>query len=318
MLNTTKTGLVSADLYTITLASGTALYYTDAPQDITINGHTFLAETVAAPAVPGFKRSGMHMGLGLQAEVMEINLLYDAATLMNGVAPAAFTGAGGLDYATVRVDKFLSPSFTDVSKGTVNIFDGVATDIEIASTRITITAATDLIYLNAAFPRNYLLPTCNNSLFDTNCGLLKATWKVAAVAVTTSTRTLIHSNSLGQASGYFALGYIVILTGVNAGLKRNVKKFLSGDVTLLYPLPAACGVGDTYDIYPGCDKTLGSNGCAKFTNTVKFRGYPDVPTPELITMGGNAGAPIDNTGTGMGGGGGTTGPGGSNNNFKVY
>jgi uncharacterized phage protein (TIGR02218 family) len=311
--------LVKADLIGITLASGTSIYLTDAPVNITVNGHTYLC-AVEAGSVPGFRRGPTRMAIGLQAETLDVTLLYDPDTLISGQAPGAFANAGGFDYATVRIDKFLSTDFATVTNGTINLFDGVITDVEAQSTKIMLTAATDMIYLNAAFPRNYFLATCNNSLFDVNCGLAKATWKVGAVAVTTSTKVLIHSNSLAQASGYFALGYIVITSGVNSGITRMVKKFLSGDVYLLYPLPVACGVGDTYDIYPGCDKTLGSNGCAKFSNTARSRMFPDVPTPELITMGGSSstGAPTDNTGGGYGGGGGTTGPGGSNNSFKVY
>jgi hypothetical protein len=38
--------------------------------------------------------------------------------------------------------------------------------------------------------------------------------------------------------------------------------------------------GDAFQIYPGCDKTLSSNGCAKFANTARFWGSPYVPVPE--------------------------------------
>ena len=38
--------------------------------------------------------------------------------------------------------------------------------------------------------------------------------------------------------------------------------------------------GDAFTIYPGCDKTLGANGCAKFANTARFKGYPFIPTSD--------------------------------------
>lgn len=35
-----------------------------------------------------------------------------------------------------------------------------------------------------------------------------------------------------------------------------------------------------FTAYPGCDKTNGSGGCAKFANTARFKGFPFVPVPE--------------------------------------
>ena len=60
-----------------------------------------------------------------------------------------------------------------------------------------------------------------------------------------------------------------------------VKLFASGTFTLLYPLPAPCANGDTFDAYPGCDK-LEATCISKFNNKPNFGGYPFVPTPETI------------------------------------
>jgi hypothetical protein len=53
-----------------------------------------------------------------------------------------------------------------------------------------------------------------------------------------------------------------------------------GTVSLIAPFPTAPASGDAFQIYPGCDKTLDANGCAKFANTARFRGFPYVPSPE--------------------------------------
>jgi uncharacterized phage protein (TIGR02218 family) len=308
----TSQDLFKADLYTITLRSGVVLYYTEASNDITINGHTYLAAQIGN-GIPGLTRSSVRMAIGLADEPMQVNILYDATSLIGGLTPGAFANAGGFDRATIVVDKFLTPSLGDVSRGTINLFNGVVMDVEANSTRVTLQCATSLMYLNAAFPRNYFLPQCNHALFDAGCTLNKTSWVQANKAVSSSTRTVVTCSTLTQAADYFRLGYIVVKTGVNAGLVRSVKSFASGALTLLYPLPVACGVGDLIDAYPGCDKTNGANGCAKFSNEIHWRAYPDVPTPELIAMG-SAGsgtaAPIDNSGAGAGGGDVGTGPGG--------
>ena len=48
------------------------------------------------------------------------------------------------------------------------------------------------------------------------------------------------------------------------------------------PLPNVPAVGDTFSVFPGCDKT--KTTCAgKFSNIARFRGFPFVPVPETIT-----------------------------------
>lgn len=309
---TSSTALMVADLYTITLLSGTVLYYTDAPVDITYGGHTYL-HAADANTVPGMARGPIKLAIGLQVESLQVDILYDTDTRVMGLTPGAFANAGGFDGARVRVDKFLTPSLTDTTRGIVNLFTGVVADVSAGSGRVTLNVSSDLVYLNAAFPRNYFLPQCNHALFDAGCGLAKATFAVAGT-VDSGTVTAITDAGLTQASGYFAQGYVVISSGVNAGLTRSIKDFASGVLTLLYPLPAACSVGDTFTVYPGCDKTQATCS-AKFANLARFRGFPYVPTPEVIEMGGSA--PNSGSGPGAGLGGIGRGGGGQSGNFKL-
>jgi uncharacterized phage protein (TIGR02218 family) len=63
------------------------------------------------------------------------------------------------------------------------------------------------------------------------------------------------------------------------GTKRSLKAYASGALQLFSPLPVAPAVGDTFSIFPGCDKTMAT--CQnKYSNVVHFRGFPFIPTPE--------------------------------------
>ena len=304
MLQTSQ-NLMVADLYTMTLLSGTVLYYTDAPQNITYGGNTFLC---AAPdAVPGFGRGPTKCGIGLQTVTLEVDIFYDTNTLIMGKTPGAFANAGGFDGARVQVDKFLTPSFTDTSRGIVNLFTGVVSDVSAGSGKVSMNVSSDLIFLAAAFPRNYFLPQDNNALFSVGNGLSKAAWAVNAT-VTSGTATTITCSSLTQATDWFSLGYVVINTGVNAGLIRTVKSFSGTVLTLLYPLPSPCAAADTLTAYPGYDGTQATCG-TKFSNLANFRGFPYVPTPEVIELGQNGSPPMDNSGGGAGHGSGGIGRG---------
>lgn len=310
MLQTSQS-LMVADLYTLTLLSGTVLYYTDAPINITFGGNTFLAAQL--DSAPGFARGPTKTAIGLQVETLEVDILYDGGTLIMGTTPGAFANAGGFDGATLKVDKFLTPSLTDTTRGIVNLFTGVVSDISAGSGKVTLNVSSGLVYLNAAFPRNYFMPQDNNALFDANTGLTKSAWAVTA-STTSSTKTTITATSLTQAADWFALGYVVITSGVNAGLTRSVKAFSGGVLTLLYPLPNPCAAGDTFTTYPGYDRTQ-AQATTKFGMLSRFRGFPFVPTPEVITLGQNGSAPSDNGGAGAGIGGVGRGIGGQKGRF---
>lgn len=295
--------LLKCDLYTFTLESGSVLYFTDAPQNIVFNGHTFLSGA-GSNTTPGFRRGSIKMELGLQAGSLEVDMLYDGGTLLLGMTPGAFANAGGFDYAKVQIDKLLTTSFSDTSNGVVNLWTGVISDVQADGGKVALTVSAQTIYLQGAFPRNYCLPQDNNALFSPASGLSASAWAVNG-SVTSATSTTLTASALTQADGWFSLGYITFTSGALNGLTRMVKSYSSKVFTLLYPLPSIPAAGDTFTAYPGYDGTQAM--CqSKFNNLAHFRGFPYVPTPEVLELGSAGAGPNDNSGAGagMGGGGG--------------
>ncbi len=133
--------------------------------------------------------------------------------------------------------------------------------------------------LNRAVPPVYQA-SCLNTLFDTGCGLNRAAWQVAgAVAGASTTRTVITGR--GEAAGWFTAGTLLFTGGALQGLRRTMRQHLAGGaVTLFDPLPSAPAPGTPFILTPGCDRSLGAGGCAKFGNRVMFRGTPFIPQPE--------------------------------------
>lgn len=313
----TSAQLVMADLYTITLASGTVLRYTSAQQSIVYGGNTYTAAYL--DNAPSFKRGQTKVSIGLNADDLEIDILFDAQTRILNQLPASFAAAGGFDGAIVKVDKALAPDWTNPTvNGVVNLFTGIVAEAKCDAQRVSLTVNSMLRVLNVAFPRNYFTPQDNNAAFDAASGLSPATYAVNGTVSGTPTTTAFNSNCT-QASDYFALGYVVWNTGANAGLKSLVKAYsqTSGAFTLVYPLPVAPSSGDTFTAYPGYDRTL-ATCIAKFNNKANFRGFPFVPTPETLELGSN-GSPPRGFGGGNGAGAGGLGRGGGGlvNNFKV-
>ena len=314
MLQTSET-LVMANLYQFTLPSGSNFYWTDAQQNITYNGNTYLAAYL--DGAPGFQRGSTKTSIGLNSDDLQIDVLYDAATRINGMTPAAFAVAGGFDNARVIVSKALAPDWSNpVVNGVVNLFTGIVGEVQADSGMVKLTVNSMLRLLNTAFPVNYFLPQCNHALFDAGCTLLASNFAVNGTVAAGGTATSFTSGAT-QADGYFALGYVVWLTGANAGLKSFVKSYAnaSGTFTLAYPITPP-SVGDTFTAYPGCDK-LQATCSTKFNNLPHFRGFPYVPTPETLTGGPGSSPPARIGGLGGAGNGQIpSGPGGNMTRFS--
>ncbi len=133
--------------------------------------------------------------------------------------------------------------------------------------------------------------TCNAELADARCGVdISALLITATVTAVTSRRRfdcfLLTDSSSGVAGDY-ALGKLVGLTGANAGYTRRVKQdavgALFGALEMHEVFPVAPEVGDTFTLYPGCNKLKDGDCKLRFDNVLRFRGY-GVFTPTANEM----------------------------------
>lgn len=108
-------------------------------------------------------------------------------------------------------------------------------------------------------------------------GPLTLTGTLTAVANSSS----FTDTARAEASDYFALGTIKFTSGQNAGLKaQEVKSFASGVITTFEPFYFTPAIGDTYQIIPGCRKSLAA--CRdKWNNVLNFGGFPNMPTQSV-------------------------------------
>jgi uncharacterized phage protein (TIGR02218 family) len=130
--------------------------------------------------------------------------------------------------------------------------------------------------------------SCDAALGDTRCSVdlndpaFKATGTVVSLS---GDRGFSVSGLSGFAEGRFALGTLHWLTGANIGRKAEVLRHaLTGAdviVTLLEVPVRPINVGDTFDIFAGCDKRFKT--CqSKFSNAVNYRGFPHIPGQDTI------------------------------------
>ncbi len=273
-----NTQLVRADLLTITQANGTIARLTSADLPLTVGGNAFTATG------PRFTRSKTSTVIGFAVGQLEVTIQCDpTAHLLGGVPWPQAARNGALDGARVALDTFLSASWADTSAGSVSNFSGRVSRVEPSRYSVKLTVVAEIEILTTPLPRNLYQPGCVHTLYDSGCGLARATFRVSSAVTAGSTTSAILASTLTQATGYFDLGVLTFTSGANSGTERTVKTYtnVTGVKTLNLALALlnAPQVGDTFDVLPGCDKAQAT--CStKFANLANFRGYPYVPTAE--------------------------------------
>ena len=84
--------------------------------------------------------------------------------------------------------------------------------------------------------------------------------------------------SAATADGWFNGGLLTWATGANTGRAIEVKSWIAGTgrLELFMAMGYAIAIGDTFTVYPGCDKRL-ETCIGRFGNVINFRGEPYVP-----------------------------------------
>src|SRR5581483_9761305 len=268
----TATEIRMADLYTITLKSGTTLRYTTWDTNLVVLGNTFMT------GPPNIERSAIEEKLGMDVATLELTIEASLSDLVNGVPIFQAIGQGLFDGAGFRIDRLFMDSNSN-QIGTVVRFSGFIGQVEEltrSTAKLTVNAAT--AYLNMQLPAILLQPGCTNTLFDPRCGLLKAKFanNLAVQAGSTVNKLITIS---GQPDTYFDNGQLIFTSGANNGVVKAIRQFIGGVIFFNSPLPFVPNACDAFTADPGCAKPQ-ATCTSKFNKLANFEGYPYVPAPE--------------------------------------
>lgn len=271
---------IMADLYTITLVTGTVLRYTSADIDITHAGATYSARG------PLIQRGTVRTVLGLEVDKLDLTISprliatdLTAAHTLNGQPFIAAALSGALDGAMVTLHRAFLSSWSQPPVGAVVMFHGQVSDVSGSRSSLSVDVKSALELLNTKLPRNLYQASCMHTLYDAGCAVNKAALTVNGTVTGTNGTGQWLQSGLNQSLGWFDQGVLTFTSGANAGVQRTVKAFATGQFWFVLPLPSAPTVGDAFSVYPGCDKTQ-TTCSAKFSNLPRFRGFPYVPVPE--------------------------------------
>lgn len=129
-----------------------------------------------------------------------------------------------------------------------------------------------------------ITPACKVALGSAECGVDIEALKLEGSVLAMYRRNFLSCDIAGSSAGaQWENGFIRGTSGVNIGIEAEVKSvdFGSGEIQLLIDLPFVSAFGDTFDLYPGCDKAkLG--GCLLYDNIINHRGFADIPGLDAI------------------------------------
>jgi hypothetical protein len=299
-----------ARLYTITMAGGGQIRFTDADFDINANSTSML--------VDGFTYSGngirvdqkesktqAHLKIGTDTDTWTLCLMprpFDPVTGATfpdtiGTVPWIQAAQGGaLDAADFQVDEaYFSalPTWPMAPGGAVpvgcrTIFAGTVAEVDTTNSVVVLTVNDYRQLFTIQMPLHFFQAQCRFTLFQAGCNasgnMNAATFAINGTAAANSTQSTIIGAGLPapQGSRTYALGRIVFNGGLNASFQRTIKAWDgSFTLSLLNPFPFAVSSGDPFTVYPGCDKLYTT--CQQFqpsTAINNYGGQPFIPPPE--------------------------------------
>lgn len=287
------------DLISVTLQnSSEVLRYTTANFNITDGVNTWYSNGVRISKEGTTAQA--HWKTGLDVDTWQITFVPRSTDPVTGDAFPDKIGdvpwleavdGGALDYADIEISRayFAAvPTYPLPAGGAAPlvgaplvIFAGLVAEVDTTHMIATVTLRDYRTLLSTQSPPHVFQAACRHTLFDVGCTLNAADFVQTGTVAAGSTKQAIIGDMLTAptGSGTYTLGRIVFTSGKNDTFSRTVADW-DGNwlLSLVNPLAFDPEVGDTFDVYPGCDKTNAS--CVLFGNSPNFGGFEFIPTPE--------------------------------------
>lgn len=246
--------------------NGRIFGYTDCDTDLTV-------DSVVYKSAPGLSRSNFTSTSNDTVSNQEIGSGWVDA-------PEQDLISGLFDNATVEVAfcSWRNPSYgrTVVQRGNIGVIqwtaDGFRADIQSHMRQLT----RNLNFIVTANCRHQLFSQYKPGAIGA-CTLNASSYTFTGTVNSITTQRIKFATGLAKPDQYFQNGILTWTSGNNAGLKHEVKRYISDQVELYLPSFTDIAVGDQFSVAAGCDKSVAT--CkAKFNNIINFGGFPNIQT----------------------------------------
>lgn len=273
-------------LWKVTRKDGTILRFTDATEDVTIAADGTYVSNISFTCSAIFTSSALQNSQNLTITFM----MDEDGVTETDVRQKLYEAADCAIYFA---------NYEDPSHGVMTAFRGTFGKIKITDKNC---AQIDVTPLAGALSGRMIgvevySQTCRASLGDARCGFDIEGAKVTFTVTSFSGSVVDATEFTGPDPNYFAQGFVKWLTGDNTGTTSMVTtNDGSGSITLSAQPGRTIQVGDTGDIFPGCDK-VASTCRDKFDRIPFMRAEPFVPGQDVLPP-----VPVATSGIGIGGG----------------
>ena len=262
--------LTLATLWRVTRTDGTLFYFTDHDQDIVYQGAVYLAAS-------GYVPSAVQTSAGLQVDNLEVTSVLDSAFITD-----ADLVAGLWDYAEVVI---MVVNWADLTMADMVIRRGRMGEVSAGKMSFVAELRGMAQNLQQEIGR-LIMPLCNADLGDSRCQVVLASYTSSSTVTEVISNENFTAAGLAGATWLFNNGKLTWTGGLNDGLSMEVKEFVAGGwIVLQQAMPYAIGIGDTFTVHQGCDKSTGIGGCTRFDNIINFQGYPHLPGVDRMVSG---------------------------------
>lgn len=275
-----------AELYTFDLLNGDSDYFTNLDFNLKYGANIFKGNSLI---IEGLR---MKYSPGWTADEQNVKIIATTEYTLAGGIFLHNVAEGLLDGCTITRQRAFWKAqetvgmmdFTYVPTDVLTLYIGKVSTIEkIGRTVVELKVKSPLAILDIDLPRNTYQPSCQWSLFDQGCGLLRADFTETGTveASLTGDWGFVWSGGVVTPTGAddnpnYMLGRLHFTSGENEGLTLSVRTNDDANIYYMYPPINGVQAGDTFEIWPGCAKT--ALACAyKFANQPRFRGFPRVP-----------------------------------------
>lgn len=270
IIEAAKTGVTTfCTCWRVTRRDGQVFGFTDHNEDILFDGVTHIAAT--GMSSPDWLRS---TGLNV-----------DTAEVTGALSSEAITDQdilkGLWDDAAIRIWRV---DWAD-NTSRLLIFTGSIGQVERGQLGFRAEIRGQSHYLNQEVGLNYTRK-CNATLGDDRCGVDINAYKETGAVFSVAENRLVTVSGLDSFEpGWFSRGKIEWTSGQNIGAQSRVHSHWIDTVAdairieLDEPLPEPVMAGDTFYIWPGCDRSIPH--CKRYGNIVNYRGFAFMPTDEV-------------------------------------
>lgn len=270
----------------VTRTDGAIQGFTEHDRDLTFNSVTYIASS-------GFTATQVEASLGLAVDNLNVDGALSSDTINDDDI------ASGL-YDNAEIELYWV-NWADVTQ-LVLISKGSIGEVQRMKTAFSAELRSQSDKMAQKVGRTFQR-FCDASLGDARCtiDLTASTMHgTGTVSSLQNARTMVCSGLGAFVDDWFSLGYLTFTSGLNDGIKMDVKLHTvtasAVTVELWFRAPFNISATDTFAIVAGCRKDSGT--CInKFNNIINFQGFNFIPGNDILTAYPIQGAPNQNGGS---------------------